>query len=150
MSDTIAPPRDTAPTDPTWPANGLIGGPTLPPTQPEIIVPDTAATSSQPPSGYDQLARIEDKTSRIEEKFARSESSMQRVIDRFDHATGRMGEVALQSDLAAVRGEVAFIARQVRKVPSFGTLALTAIGTAVLTALVFVALLRFVPGLLVR
>lgn len=100
------------------------------------------------PVGTEPLARIEDKTSRIEEKLARSEAAMQRVVDRFELASTRMGEVASQADLLAVRGEVAFIARRIRKVPGATALAATAVATAILTAVVVLLMIRFVPGLL--
>jgi hypothetical protein len=100
--------------------------------------------------GTEPLARIEDKTSRIEEKLARSEASMQRVVDRFELASARMNEVASQSELAAVRGEVAFIARRVRRSVGPMSLLLTAVGTAILTAIVVILLLRYFPGALPR
>ena len=112
---------------------------------PEIVVPAPATERDRPVSS-EQLARIEDKTSRIEEKFARSEAAMQRVVDRFDAASGRMSEMALQSELAAVRGEVAYVARRVRGIPGVTALAVTAVATALLTAVVILLLLRYVPG----
>ncbi len=139
------------------------------PTEPEIIVPAPTPTSAPSADGHDRpmpaeplgriedkpipaepLARIEDKTSRIEEKLARSEDSLQRVVGRFDLATNRMNEVATQAELAAVRGEVSFIARRVRKVPGWTALVGSSLATAILTAIVFVILLRFFPGLLAR
>jgi hypothetical protein len=96
------------------------------------------------------LARIEDKTSRIEEKLARSEDFLQRVVGRFELATNRMNEVATQAELAAVRGEVSFISRRVRKVPGWTALLGSSLVTAFLTAIVFIVLLRFFPGLLAR
>jgi hypothetical protein len=144
-------------------------------TEPEIIVPaptPTSAPTSAPvahaptPSNApmmagatlpatseisgEPLARIEDKTSRIEEKLARSEDSLQRVVGRFELATNRMNEVATQAELAAVRGEVSFIARRMRKVPGWTALLGSSAATAFLTAIVFILLLRFFPGLLTR
>lgn len=114
--------------------------------------PTTRDTSwrESTPSGTiaEQLARIEDKTARIEEKYARSENFMQRVGDKVDAATGRMGEVALQSDLKAVRAELTSMARRVRGLPGLGALVVTALVTAVLTtALVLAAQKYGVPGL---
>lgn len=126
--------------------------------EPEIIVPAPTPTSApaspfaghERPVGTEPLARIEDKTSRIEEKLARSEASMQRVVDRFELASARMGEVALQSDMSAVRTEVSYVARKVRRVPGPATLFATAVVTAALTAIAVVLVLRYVPGALPR
>jgi hypothetical protein len=134
-------------------------------TDPEIVVPvhvphaasagnGALATGAAVPASADlpsdSLARIEDKTSRIEEKLARSEAAMQRVVDRFEMASGRMSEVASQAELAAVRGEVTFIARRVRKVPGWTALVGSSVVTAVLTAIVIILLLRYFPGALAR
>lgn len=143
MADTSIVPNETVPTSSTSP-NGAATA--LSSIGPDILVPDPTAGSDRPVSS-EQLARIEDKTSRIEEKFARSEAAMQRVVDRFDAASGRMSEMALQSELAAVRGEVAYVARRVRGIPGVAALAVTAVATAVLTAVVILLLLRYVPGL---
>jgi hypothetical protein len=135
------------------------------PTEPEIIVPAPTPTSAPVANGIhgtgsavpaksevpaEPLARIEDKTSRIEEKIARSEDSLQRVVGRFEMATNRMNEVATQAELAAVRGEVAFIARRVRNVPGWTALVGSSVLTAILTAIVILLLLRFFPGALAR
>ncbi len=101
-------------------------------------------------AGLDQLSRIEEKTARIEEKYARSEALLQRYGDKIEAATGRMGEVALQADLVAVREEVGALARRFGRLPGFGALMLTAVVTAILTAAVTVALIKYVPGLLAR
>ncbi|MDB5512865.1 MAG: hypothetical protein JWR08_2348 [Enterovirga sp.] len=147
MSDTLSAARSAAG------SAGVTGA-----TAPEIIVPAPTPTSPpvspfaghERPVGTEPLARIEDKTSRIEEKLARSEASMQRVVDRFELASARMGEVALQSDLSAVRTEVSYITRKVRRMPGAGTLLVTAFVTAVLTAIAVVLVLRYVPGALQR
>jgi hypothetical protein len=94
-------------------------------------------------SGIDQLSRIEDKTARIEEKYARSEARMQRVVDKVDAAMDRFGNVALQSDLSAVRGEVGLINRRLKKLPGFGAMLLTSLVTAILTAAIIVLLYRY-------
>jgi hypothetical protein len=91
-------------------------------------------------SAHDQLARIEDKTARIEEKYARSEAILQRVGSTVEAATSRMNEVASQAELAALRD-------QVRRLPGTGALLMGAIVTALLTAALVYALLRFgMPG----
>jgi hypothetical protein len=138
---------------------------TLRTTEPEIIVPAPTPTSAPGMNGSlttgaavpasadlpsEPLARIEDKTSRIEEKLARSEDAMQRVVGRFEMASGRMNEVASQAELAAVRGEVSFIARRVRSVPGWTALIASSVLTAILTAAVIILLLRYFPGALAR
>ena len=144
MSDSLTAPRpETA------------GAPSRP-TEPEIIVPAPTPTSAPVATAHDTsigaepLARIEDKTSRIEEKLARSEDAMQRVVGRFDMASNRMNEVASQAELAAVRGEVAFIARRIRNVPGWTALVGSSVLTAFLTAIVIILLLRYFPGALAR
>ena len=105
------------------------------------------AASAQPPSeapgsrsALDQLSRIEDKTARIEEKYARSEAILQRVGSTVEAATSRMNEVASQAELAALRD-------QVRRLPGTGALFMVSIVTALLTAALVYALLRYgVPG----
>jgi hypothetical protein len=150
MSDTLSAMRD--PSVPT---------PVTRPTEPEIIVPAPtptgapAAHGSAPSTGAGDisaqpLARLEDKTARIEEKLARSEDTLQRVLGRFEFATNRMNEVATQAELAAVRGEVSFIARRIRKVPGWTALVGSSVVTAVLTAIVIILLLRYFPGALAR
>jgi hypothetical protein len=141
------------------------GGAPPRPTEPEIVVP--APTPTSPPSANgvhamgaavsakadvpaEPLARIEDKTSRIEEKLARSEDAMQRVVGRFEMASNRMSEVASQTELAAVRGEVSFVARRVRRLPGWTALVGSSVLTAVLTAVVVILLLRYFPGALAR
>jgi hypothetical protein len=135
------------------------------PTEPEIIVPAPTPHSAPAANGAlamgsahpatsdvpaEPLARIEDKTSRIEEKLARSEDSLQRVVGRFEMATNRMNEVASQAELAAVRGEVSFVARRVRKLPGWTALVGSSVVTAFLTAVVIILLLRYFPGALAR
>ncbi len=124
------------------------------------VVSSSPAEASSPPSSdpaapaargaLDQLSRIEDKVARIEEKYARTEFVMQRVQDKVEGAMGRMNEVALQSDLVALRNQLATASDRIRKVPGFGALMLTGIVTAVVAAVLVIAALRFVPGLLVR
>jgi hypothetical protein len=103
------------------------------------------APSAPAPAGSavgDQLARIEDKTARIEDKYARSESLLSRMEEKIEGATTRMNEVARQSDLAALRGEVRGINERVRRSPGTGALVLTAIITSVLTVVLMVAVER--------
>ena len=123
------------------------------PTEPEIVVPQAATGvphGRSEPVGAEPLARIEDKASRIEEKLARSEASMQRVVDRFELASARMNEVALQADLTALRNEVAAVSRRVRRSAGPGALALTAIATAILSAVAVVLAMRYAPALIAR
>ena len=113
----------------------------------------SAPASSEAPgsrSALDQLSRIEDKTARIEEKYARTEALMHRVADTTDAATARMGEVALQGDLVALRNEVMAVSKRVRGLPGLTALVFTAIVTALLTAAITAAVLKYVPGLLPR
>jgi len=111
--------------------------------------PSSGDAGASPARGaLDQLSRIEDKVSRIEEKYARTEFVMQRVQDKVETAMGRMNEVALQSDLVAMRNQLAANADRLRRVPGFGALLLTGIVTAMLAAGLVIAALRYVPGLL--
>ncbi|GEP00130.1 hypothetical protein GCM10007887_08340 [Methylobacterium haplocladii] len=103
------------------------------------------APSAPAPAGSavgDQLARIEDKTARIEDKYARSEQLLSRMEEKIEGATTRMNEVARQSDLAALRGEVRGINERVKRSPGTGALILTAIITSVLTVVLTVAVQR--------
>lgn len=158
MSDTLSATRSEATiavperSPSAGPGNGSPGA------KPDIVVGAAMPTSgpSSPFAGHDRpvgsepLARIEDKTSRIEEKLARSEASMQRVVDRFEVASARMSEVATQAELAAVRGEVSFIARRVRSVPGWTALVGSSLITAILTAIAVVLVLRYLPGAPIR
>lgn len=155
MTDTYAPAR----VEPTIEGqvagrepSSLVDDPRTPeaPVPPAAYVaPDARAAAPQPRGVEDQLARIEDKTARIEEKYARSEAVLQRVGDKVDAATGRMGEVALQSDLKAVRAELHTVAARVRRLPGLNALVATAIVTALLSAAITVAVLKYgIPGLL--
>lgn len=101
-------------------------------------------------NGSDQLARIEEKTARVEEKFARSETRMQRVADKVDAAVERMYGVAQQSDLAAMRSEVAFVTRRVRHMPGLGSMVVVSVLTSILTAAALFAIMRYAPSLLPR
>lgn len=129
-----------------------------PPTVEElraIVSPPPPAVHAVPAdrpgsSLQEQLARLEDKTARIEEKLSRSESFTARVIDRFEGASLRMSEVAQQSELAAVRSETKFIARRVRALPGFPAFLLSSVATAVLTAVLTVLIIRYLPGLIGR
>ncbi len=138
------------------------GVPVIPASRPVEIVPsrqaperpnaDRSGSERQVSQGLgtDQLARIEDKAARIEEKFARQESTAQRVLDKLELATSRMGEVALQSEVAALRGEMATIVRRTRRLPGTAALFTASVVTALLTAVIVIALVRYVPGLLAR
>lgn len=119
----------------------------LPP--PERATPPASAPEGAP-NLLELLARLEDKTARIEEKLSRSEGSVARVIDRFEASSHRMSEIAQQSELMAVRSETKFIARRVRALPGFTTLLGSSLVTAVLTAILTVLIIRYVPGLVGR
>ena len=116
--------------------------------QPPPALP--APSVDRPSPVQEQLARLEDKTARIEEKLSRSESATQRVVDRFEAASHRMSEVAQQSDLAAVRSDVKFIARRIRNMPGMSAMVLTAIVSSLLTAAMTAAIFRYLPYLLNR
>ena len=109
-----------------------------------------AATPAAAPDGpgfrgnLDQLSRIEDKTARIEEKYARSEAILQRVGSTVEAATSRMSEVASQADLAELRSDVNAMAARLRGLPGLGALIATAIGTSILTAVIFYLLTQYV------
>lgn len=158
MSDTRATPRSEPVLEMMPPPESGSGEPLRVASEPVVLrvrepAPEvTAAHAPAPerPGASEQLARLEDKAARIEEKLARSESNTQRVVDRFELASARMGEVALQSDLAAVRAEIAGIGKRVRGLPGFTALVYTAVITAVLTSALTVAVMRFLPGLLTR
>lgn len=108
--------------------------------------PSSAVSASAPaPAGSavgDQLARIEDKTARIEDKYARSEALLSRMEEKIEGASTRMNEVARQSDLGALRGEVRSINERIKRSPGTGALVLTAIITSVLTVVLMVAIQR--------
>lgn len=113
--------------------------------------PAPAPVTPERPSGIvELLARIEDKTARIEEKLSRSEGSAARVIDRFEASSHRLGEVAQQAELMAVRSETKFIARRIKAMPGFSAIILSSVVTAVLTAIFTVLIIRFLPGLIGR
>jgi hypothetical protein len=166
MSDTLTASRSDTPGAPHRPTEPEIVVPAPTPTSAPIAQPSSPALAGIPASNgvltegaaipakseisSEPLARIEDKTSRIEEKLARSEDSLQRVVGRFELATNRMSEVASQAELAAVRGEVAFIARRVRRIPGWTVLVGSSVLTAILTAIMVIVLLRYFPGALSR
>lgn len=148
MSDTLS--RPVAPPLAHRPEDRVIE--IAPSGEAEIVTteapPRLAVTPIEPPphtesGGFDQLSRIEDKTARIEEKYARSEARMQRVVDKVDAAMDRFGNVALQSDLSAVRGDIGLINRRLKKLPGFGAMLLTSLVTAILTAAIIVLLYRY-------
>lgn len=157
MSDTITTnrveptvgPHAAPPPTPPVPAAVPVGE-TYRPASPVVATGTIGPASAELSSPYDQLARLEDKTARIEEKLSRSESSTQRVVDRFEASSHRMSEVAQQSDLQAVRGEVKFIARRVKNLPGFAALILSSVITAALAAVLVIVIIRYMPGLLAR
>jgi polyhydroxyalkanoate synthesis regulator phasin len=107
-----------------------------------------AAPESAPMVGerLDQLSRIEDKTARIEEKYARTETGMLRVQDKVEAAMARMTDAALQSDLVVVRERVEELGRRVRGLPGLNSLWLTAIVTALLTAVFVLMAQKYLLG----
>ena len=119
-------------------------------TAPTVATAPAEPTSSTARGAIDQLSRIEDKTARIEEKYARSEALLARVGEKVDTATGRMSEVALQADLAAVRQDVSVLSQRLRGVPGMTALVFTSLVTALLSSALTVALLRFLPGIIGR
>ena len=114
-------------------------------------VPKPAATATPSPNSraaLDQLARIEDKMARMEEKFARTEALVARAQDGLDRAATRVEGAARSVDAAELAGTVNQLRAQVAKVPRLGGLVLTGVVTSFATAILFVLLLKFFPGLL--
>jgi hypothetical protein len=68
---------------------------------------------------------------------------LHRVESTVEAATGRMREVASQSDLMAVRNEVSAMAHRVRSLPGKTALVAVAIVTSLLTAAIVLALLKY-------
>jgi hypothetical protein len=106
------------------------------------------APSANSRAALDQLARIEDKMARIEEKFARQEAQVARAQDSLDRAATRVEAAARSVDAAELATEVGRLREKVEKVPRLGGLVVTGLVTALSTALLFVLLLKFFPGLL--
>jgi ferric-dicitrate binding protein FerR (iron transport regulator) len=111
-----------------------------------------APVASPPPSpaaaprDLDQLARVEEKTARIEEKFARAEALMLRLEGKIETATDRTEDAARR-----MSDEVSHVSRRLRSLPGYGALALTAVGSAVLAAVLTAIVLKFgLPGVLAR
>ena len=92
-----------------------------PPPAPPAPVPPPAA---QPESAADAGRAAERSTSsrasrtrrRGSEKYARTETLLNRVQDKVDAATGRIGEVALQGDMIALRNQSGPCSERVRKI----------------------------------
>jgi hypothetical protein len=137
MSD-ISTTRRIEPTvEAQMPPGPAIDAPVFPSVPPQRTVP---AAADRP---TDQLARIEDKAARIEEKYARSEALLLRVESKVETATGVTGELARQAELAA-------LTERVRRLPGYGALIFTAILAALGSAGLFVAVMRYLPGVLGR
>jgi hypothetical protein len=118
---------------------------------PPAAAPSGGYVEAPPPAQHertDQLSRIEDKAARIEEKYARTEAQMQRVQDKVEAATSRMANAAQQSDLVVVRERADELARRVRRLPGLNSLVFIAIVTALLTAALTVAAIKYLPGIL--
>ena len=133
-----------------------------------FIPPATNGAKDMPPpapSISDHLHRIEDKTSRIEDKYARSEALLARIenkharneellsrlegkiegpadVARQSDLASMRGEMARQSDLAALRGEVRNLRERVGNGPGGGTTFFTALLSAILTVVLLVAVQR--------
>ncbi len=119
------------------------------PTAEPAPAPKTGAAPSQNSrAALDQLARIEDKMARMEEKFARTESVVARAQDSLDRAATRVEGAARSVDAAELATAVTQLRAQVEKVPRLGGLVLTGVVTAFATAILFVLMLKFFPGLL--
>lgn len=108
-------------------------------SNPAPVATAREAEPARAPRGdtMDQLGRIEEKAARIEEKFARTEALMQRV----ETASASLGDVARRSDVERLTDRVG-------KLPGFSALVATALITSVVTAALFVVIMRFLPGIL--
>lgn len=115
--------------------------PAPPPAAPPAPVEDPPAPPATPSarSLAEQLARIEEKAARLEEKHARSEALMLRLDDKVQATSNLSGELARQSDLAALHDRVA-------RLPGYSALIVAAVIAAVLAASFTVALIKFLPG----
>jgi hypothetical protein len=107
----------------------------------------TSQPSANSRAALDQLARIEDKMARMEEKFARTEAIVSRAQDGLDRAATRVESAARSVDAAELATTVNHLRAEVAKVPRLGDLVLTGVVTAFATAILFVLLLKFFPGL---
>lgn len=133
VEPSVEPPRE-------FPVATTLAAPVPEPKPVAIETLPRASAEAMPRALLEQLSRIEDKTSRIEEKYARTEALLLRVEDKVELATSRTGELAKQSELAALAGRV-------RSLPGFGALIVTAIIAAVLAAALTIAVLRYgIPG----
>jgi predicted nucleic acid-binding Zn-ribbon protein len=106
------------------------------------------APSANSRAALDQLARIEDKMARIEEKFARQEGQIARAQDSLDRAATRVEAAARSVDAAELATEVGKLRATVEKVPRLGGLVIAGLITAASTAILFILILKFFPGLL--
>ncbi len=111
---------------------------TTPPPPPAAIEPAPVA-AAQPAARLDQLSRIEDKTARVEEKFARIENLLHRV----EAAALNLEDVARRTDMEKLSGRVG-------RLPRFPALVAFAVVTAVLTAAITIAIIRYAPGIVAR
>jgi len=120
---------------------GPAPAPAPPPAAPAAPAEPSPAPAPTPSarSLAEQLARIEEKAARIEEKQARAEALMLRLEDKVQATSNLSGELARQSDLAALNDRVA-------RLPGYSALIVTALIAAVLAASFTVALIKFLPG----
>jgi hypothetical protein len=152
MANTATPIRVEPTVDPAaQPAEALRAAVETAPIAPAAAREPDLPASSPARSALDQLSRIEDKAARIEEKYARTEALLLRVEDKLGDAAGRMSEAARQSDLDALRQEVAGFSRRFRNLPGLTSLVMTAIVTALLASAITIALLKYgLPGVFPR
>lgn len=130
--------------------------PAAPVEKPDSTGPASAPYATAAGRG-EHLARIEEKVSRIEDKYARSEGLLGRIENKFARSedlltrleskvegTGaRLGELARQSEVAALRSEVRGLSENSGSGPGLGSMLLTALLTAILTAALMVAIQRY-------
>ena len=113
------------------------------------VVIDDAPPRRVDAGDLDQLSRIEEKAARIEEKYARTEALLLRVEEKVEKSTSRTSELARQSDLAALRGQVNALSDRVRRVPGFASLLVLALLAAIVGAGLTVAAMHYgIPGVL--
>jgi predicted ribosome quality control (RQC) complex YloA/Tae2 family protein len=113
--------------------------------EPTVIVPARLAPAE---GSAEQLSRIEEKTARIEEKFARQEAVFGRAQDALDRAADRVEQAAKSVDAVELANEVAALRARIDKTPQTATLVLAGLVTSIVTACVFVLLLKLFPGII--
>lgn len=140
------------------PRTSSTGGfiPAGPADKPESVSP-AGASPGTGETQREHLVRIEEKVSRVEDKYARSEGLLGRIENKFarseellarleskvEGTSARLGELARQSEVAALRSEVRGIGENTGGGPGIGTILLTAVFSAILTAALMVAIQRY-------